>query len=213
MTLRRKLEIWSAVAVVTMALTLVAIRWVDQPAAILFRHNLSRFDLLSRGLGSTVLVTGQLLLIVFLAGLRMARDQLSNFERTVMIACCVSLCTFTGNDHVLKLVFGRPIPAAVLFHHATPAFHFLEGSFRSSFPSGHMVMACSFAVVLMRGCPRLAPWLIALLAIAAITLIVGDWHFVGDVIAGIFVGSLSGFWGWELWTLHIRHWGGTQRAG
>jgi membrane-associated phospholipid phosphatase len=213
MTLRRKLEIWSVIGAGTLVLVLASFHWVDRPVAILFRDNIYHFDLLSRGLASTVLVTIELLLIAFFAGLRMAQDRLSHFERTVMIACCVSLCTFVGNDHVLKLMFGRPIPAAVVLHHAAPAFHFMEGSFRSSFPSGHMAMACSFGLVLLRGCPRLAPWLIALLAMAAVALVVGDWHFVGDVIAGTFVGSAAGFWGWELWTLHIQHWGGSQRAG
>jgi uncharacterized membrane protein YoaK (UPF0700 family) len=50
---------------------------------------------------------------------------------------------------------------------------------------------------------RVALWsLAALLALAALLLVVGDWHFVSDVIAGGFVGLSAGVLAGAVWRLH-----------
>ena len=68
-----------------------------------------------------------------------------------------------------------------------------------------MVMASAFALVLMRLHTRTGPLLTALLCMRAILLIIGDWHFFGDVVAGSFVGGTAGFVAGELWSQHMRH--------
>jgi len=212
MTLRRKLHIWIGITAAAALVAAAMIAWVDQPVAVLFKDNMSRVDALSRGLSSTVLITIEIAMMAVLAIVRIVRGEIPPLARIVLIACCVSLCTFAVNDHVLKLIFGRPNPSDVLMGQIPPGFQFFQGSFRSSFPSGHMAMACSFGMVVMRGSPRFTPWLEGLLALAAATLVVGDWHFVSDVIAGTFAGCLAGFWAWELWTLHMRHWAGSGES-
>lgn len=50
---------------------------------------------------------------------------------------------------------------------------------------------------------RVALWSMgALLVLAALLLVVGDWHFVSDVIAGSFVGLTAGLLAGEVWRLH-----------
>jgi membrane-associated phospholipid phosphatase len=83
-------------------------------------------------------------------------------------------------------------------------FHFFQGSYLSSFPSGHMVMATAFAMALMRLQPRTRPILLILLSIGASALLVGDWHFLADIIAGMFIGGTAGFVAGELWAEHIQ---------
>ena len=78
------------------------------------------------------------------------------------------------------------------------------GTEHSSFPSGHMVLAASFAGVFMR-LYRVSIWpLSALLLLGATLLILGDWHFLSDVIAGTFVGLSAGLLAGELWALHSK---------
>ena len=67
-----------------------------------------------------------------------------------------------------------------------------------------MVMATAFAVVIMRLYPRATPPLIALLCLGAFALLIGDWHFVSDVVAGAFEGWTAGLVAAELWDRHIR---------
>jgi hypothetical protein len=65
-----------------------------------------------------------------------------------------------------------------------------------------MVLAGAFAGVLMRFY-RASIWpLSALLVLAAGLLVVGDWHFLSDVIAGTFLGVSAGILAGEGWAVH-----------
>jgi hypothetical protein len=67
-----------------------------------------------------------------------------------------------------------------------------------------MVLAGAFAGVFM-SLYRASVWLFSgLLVLAAGLLIVGDWHFLSDVIAGTFVGVSAGILAGELWTVHAK---------
>jgi membrane-associated phospholipid phosphatase len=197
-------KIWCAFLAVTILAVTVSIRWLDIPVALVFLHNANRFQALGVGLGSEVLVAGEMVVIGGLAIGRMVRGSLPGFAKALFIACCASLSAFVANDVVLKLIFGRQAPP-VLFH-GIPAhvFNFFQGDQHSSFPSGHMVMATAFATAMIRLQPRTCPLLAILVCIGAAALIVGDWHFVGDVIAGAFVGSTAGLLAAELWLEHLR---------
>ena len=111
-----------------------------------------------------------------------------------MLACLTSICAYAINDGTLKFFFGVPNPAAVL-HGTKHPFNLLSGSSNSSFPSGHMVLAAAFAGVFMRLYRTSILPFSLLLLIAAVLLIVGEWHFVSDVIAGTFVGVSAGLLG------------------
>jgi hypothetical protein len=68
-----------------------------------------------------------------------------------------------------------------------------------------MVISTAFAAVLIRQYPRLWPIFGGLLGIAATLLLIGDWHFLSDIIAGLFTGGTAGFLAGELWYRHVRH--------
>ncbi len=67
-----------------------------------------------------------------------------------------------------------------------------------------MVLAGAFAGVYMRLYRTSILLLSLLLGIAAVLLIVGDWHFVSDVIAGAFAGVSAGILAAEVWIAHAR---------
>ncbi len=128
---------------------------------------------------------------------------LSPFGEATALACLTSICAYAINDSTLKLFFGVPNPAAVL-HGTQHAFKLLNGSSNSSFPSGHMVLAGSFAGVFMRLYRTSILSFSALLLIVAVLLIAGDWHFVSDVLAGTFVGVSAGLLAGEVWLAHSK---------
>ena len=197
-------RLWCLLLVATLIMVAICIRWLDLPVALAFRVNTNRVSGLGTALGSMVLVSGQMLTIATLAIVRMAKGNLPAFAKAIFVACCASLSSFVANDYVLKIIFGRLNPSDFFQGATTQIFHFFQGNQQSSFPSGHMVMATAFAMVMMRLQPRTRPILVILLCVGAVALIVGDWHFLGDVVAGTFVGGTAGFVAGELWTEHVQ---------
>lgn len=158
---------------------------------------------LATGLTSAVLLGVEAAVALALIVMRITRGHLSDFRETTLLACLTSICAYAVNDSTLKLFFGVPNPAAVL-HGTQHAFNLLSGSSNSSFPSGHMVLASAFAGVFMRVHRITILPFFALLLLAAVLLILGDWHFVSDVIAGTFVGVSAGLLAGEVWLAHSR---------
>ena len=100
------------------------------------------------------------------------------------------------------ILVARQTPLEFLRQPDSHVFHFFQGSQYSSFPSGHMVMASAFAFAIIRLYPRTWPPLTALLFLGVILLVIGDFHFLSDVVAGAFVGGTAGFLAGELWCQH-----------
>jgi hypothetical protein len=65
-----------------------------------------------------------------------------------------------------------------------------------------MVLAGAFAGVFMRLYRPSIRLFSALLLIAAGLLLVGDWHFLSDIIAGAFLGTSAGILAGEGWAAH-----------
>ena len=153
------------------------------------------------GLGSAVLLTFEAVIFLILAAIRIARGRVSPVSKAVAVACVASICAYAINASVLKVFFGVPNPGA-FFGGARHAADFFGGSPDSSFPSGHMALAGAFCGVLMRLYPKTILPLVGLLLTGAVLLVVGDWHFVSDVVAGAFVGISAGILAGEIWLAH-----------
>ena len=183
----------------------VAVTFVhfDVPIADRVYGILGSTESLATGFASVVLLGVEAAVVLALVITRIMRGHLSPLRETAALACLASICAYAINDATLKFFFGVPNPATVL-HGTRHAFNLLRGSFNSSFPSGHMVLAGSFAAVFMRLYRISILPLSALLLVAAVLLITGDWHFVSDVIAGTFVGVSAGLLAGEVWLAHSR---------
>jgi membrane-associated phospholipid phosphatase len=158
---------------------------------------------LATGFASVVLLGVEAAVVLALVIFRITRGRLSPLREAAALACLASICAYGINDSTLKFLCGVPNPEAVL-HGARHAFNLMRGSSNSSFPSGHMVLAGAFAGVFMRLYRTSILPFSALLVVAAALLIVGDWHFVSDVIAGTFVGITAGVLAGEVWLAHSR---------
>ena len=158
---------------------------------------------LATGLASDVLLSIEAAVVLALVILRITHGHLSPFREATALACLTSICAYAINDRALKPLFGVPGPATVI-RGAQHAFHLLNGASNYGFPSGHMVLAGAFAGVFMRLYRRSVWPLSALLLLAAGLLILGDWHFVSDIIAGTFLGVSAGLLAGEVWLAHSK---------
>jgi membrane-associated phospholipid phosphatase len=98
---------------------------------------------------------------------------------------------YTAKD-LLKSVFGRVDTRYWLNH----PYHFVFRWFHSSsnyfgFPSGHMAIACALVFAVMHYYPRLKPWGWAAMVLLGAALIATEYHFLGDVLAGAYIGYLA----------------------
>ena len=176
----------------------------DVPIARWVSQNLGILTGIGSGLGSAAILSLEAAIALSLVVARLVRGHLSPLGEALALACLTSLCAHAVNDGVLKLLFGVPNPQRVLLHGADHTLHLLSGSQDSSFPSGHMVLAAAFAGVFMKLYPSSIRPLSALLLFGAILLVIGEWHFMSDVIAGTLAGVSAGVLAGELWQAHSR---------
>lgn len=181
----------------------VAFVYFDVPIARAVDGLLGATEALGKGFGSAILLGIEATVAVTLACIRITRGRLSRFGETAALACLTSICAYAVNDAILKRICGVPNPGLVM-DGVRHSFNLLSGSSNNSFPSGHMMLAGSFAGVFMRLYRSTIVPLAVLLLIAAVLLIVGDWHFLSDVIAGTFLGISAGLLAGEVWLVHSR---------
>jgi membrane-associated phospholipid phosphatase len=185
------MQIWSVSFVACAAIVVFSFLRMDVPTALYFWNAGHLRSPLNVAFASSVILSAESAVILFTVLARLVRGHISVFEETLAIACWVSMCAYIVNDHVLKVFFGVPNPADVV-HGAGHNFNFWMGSDNSSFPSGHMVLAGAFAGVFMRFYKASIRLFSMLLVIAAGLLLVGDWHFLSDIVAGAFLGTSAG---------------------
>jgi membrane-associated phospholipid phosphatase len=196
-------QIWLLLFVACAAVVILSFARIDVPLALAL-WKVGRFlSPLNKGFGTAIILSLESTVTLVLILARLVRGHISRFGATLAIACVASICAYGINSSVLKLLFGVPNLTEVI-HGARHTFNFWMGSGDSSFPSGHMVLAGAFAGVFMR-LYRASIWpLSALLLLAAGLLIVGDWHFLSDVVAGTFLSVSAGLLAGEWWAVHSR---------
>jgi membrane-associated phospholipid phosphatase len=195
------IRIWALSLVGCAAVVAFLFVRIDVPTALRFWNAGRLLSPLNEGFGAAVILSAESAVILFMVLVRLVRGHISVFGETLAIACLASMCAYVINDHVLKVFFGVPNPTDVI-HGARHSFNLWMGSENSSFPSGHMVLAGAFAGVFMR-LYKASIWpLAALLLLAAGLLLVGDWHFLSDIIAGAFLGTWAGTLAGEGWAVH-----------
>lgn len=119
--------------------------------------------------------------------------------QTVLLATVASLVVTAALKLLLKWSFGRDCPEVWIKNHPTSigqaaySFHpFHPAAAYLAFPSGHAALLCSVLSILWICYPRWR-WVYAIVGGAMGMALVGmNYHFVGDVIAGTMLGSITG---------------------
>ena len=112
----------------------------------------------------------------------------------------VSILVGEQSKHVGKWIFGRPWPETWRMQNPSfirdgdYRFHwFAGGGVYDSFPSGHMTATCAFLSVIWIYFPGLRVYC-GVAGVAAASILVGtNYHFLGDVISGAFLGTTIGW--------------------
>jgi membrane-associated phospholipid phosphatase len=177
----------------------LSVAFVDRPLALLM-HGLfhrSYWLLPLAGIGQIPLsLAGPALIVAALAGWRGWKPGRLGWS---VIACAVAVVIAGSAKDVLKMAFGRIWPESWLGNNpsliGTGAYGFSPfhgGEAYASFPSGHTAAIGAVAGVLWWRAPRLR-WLWALLVVlTALGLVADTYHFLGDTIAGGYVGFACG---------------------
>ena len=181
------------------ALVLLCYLFVDRPVAFYaYNHGLADFLILKWLTYPPPILQAWVPVVLAALAVRRAWGPLRRWER-VLVAACVGLVLADQFRATLADAFGRYWPETWI--HDNPSlirdgaygFHpFPHGSDCGSFPSGHMVRTLAVAAVVWIAYPRWR-WACGLASAAVAAGLLGmDYHFVGDVIAGGFVGGIVG---------------------
>ena len=119
-----------------------------------------------------------------------SRANLPKPAEAAMLAGVALLASACLVEFLLKPAFGRAVPMEYLWD-GIYRFRWL-GWGDGSFPSGHADQAAAIVSVLWVYYPRHRVLYLSAMAVLAIVLMAGEWHFLSDVIAGAFLGALSG---------------------
>ncbi len=182
------------------SLVAVCIGFVDRPAAILshaaFAGHRGVFDALTHIVDPIPPSAG---FGIALAGLAALLGWRPGPAGRRLIACCVATLIAIVLKDDLKYAFGRLWPEtwvadnpSLIRDGAYGFFPFHGGRGWFSFPSGHTTLVTAPVAVLWGRLPRWRP----ILAIPVVLVVAGlfgaDYHFVGDMVAGLYLGSACG---------------------
>jgi membrane-associated phospholipid phosphatase len=129
--------------------------------------------------------------------------------QTVLLAISINLIVTVVLKQLLKWGCGRYWPES--WTHNNPSligsgdygFHpFHCGAAYESFPSGHAAVICSVLSILWLSYPRWRSWYAIIGGAICVALVGMNYHFVGDVIAGVMLGSITGIYMTQLFHLH-----------
>lgn len=196
----RRLVLRSLVALLVCgALVTACYFFVDKPVAFFVqRHQLPRHEWLKwLTYPPPYCLAGAPLVLVGLAVARAWRPW-TRWQRAVC-AAALNIIVAEQTRQTVKVFFGRYWPATwiddnpSLLQNDAYGFHpFHTGSAYASFPSGHTAMTVSLVAILWIAYPRWR-WLAVVLTMAVVTGLVGmNYHFVGDTVAGGFLGAILG---------------------
>jgi membrane-associated phospholipid phosphatase len=135
------------------------------------------------------------------------------------VLCSISLIVAEAIKSGLKLVFGRLWPDTWVENNPSflrdgaYGFNFFHGGHGyAAFPSGHTAVTCALISVLWIIYPKLRPLYALIVLAVAVGLIGANYHFLGDVIAGGFVGVSTGWMTVALWRARASN-GARPQAG
>jgi membrane-associated phospholipid phosphatase len=185
-------------------LTALSIGFVDRPLALFVHSTLQGepgfFQYAFRTMTGIPEFLGAMavFLIIALSVMRVIRGSLPEAE-TIAFLASLSIIVAETLKTALKMAFGRTWPETWIYNNVSfirdgvygfMPFHGGPGG--SAFPSGHTTAVCACMSVLWILLPRWRPIYVLAVATTALGLIGLNSHFLGDVIAGGYLGTAVG---------------------
>jgi hypothetical protein len=156
--------------------------WLDRPLALFLHGNVA---------DKTI--------FVWLQRVPLVNRPFSRFQ-SVALTCSISFISTSLINSQLKYAFGRSWPNTwiennpSLIQNGAFGFNpFHGGPGFASFPSGHAAAICSVMTVLWWSYPNWRPIYVACATAVAVGLIGANYHFLSDILSGMFVGTSVGY--------------------
>ena len=202
---------WSLALVLTALAVAASYLWLDRPIALFVHDRLHGYVLFPALTRIPEIVTPLVLLAFAVIGLHaLLRRPLARLH-TVVVLAAASVAVSEAIKDRLKFAFGRTWPEtwirdnpSFIRDHIYGFFPLHGGPGFAAFPSGHTAAICAVMSVLWICYPRFRLLYAAAMVAVAVGLIGADFHFLGDVIAGGFVGISIGWLTVTLWELGHR---------
>jgi len=186
-------------------LVVVCYFFVDRPVAFyVHNHQLAQYRVLKWLTYPPPWVQTWSPLALALLVLRRAWGPFSKCEKALFVSL-ISVIVADQFRYSLGDLFGRYWPETwthdnpSLIGNGTYGFHpFQHGDDIGSFPSGHAARILGFTWVWWLAMPRLRPLLALVCAPMLASLVLMNYHFVGDVVAGSVLGAVVASCAWVL---------------
>jgi membrane-associated phospholipid phosphatase len=204
---------WSLGLLGTVIAVTISYLWLDRPIAQFAHAELQTYRLFEKltllpGVLTPLAIAAFLVLGLGLRGLTTHR--LSRFQSVVLLSG-VTLAVAVIIKDQLKFAFGRPWPETWTHNNLSfirdgvyGFYPFHGGDGYASFPSGHTTMICTVMTVLWICYPGFRLLYALGMVAVAVGLVVANFHFLSDVIAGAFLGISAGWLGVTLWETASR---------
>jgi membrane-associated phospholipid phosphatase len=191
-------------------LVVLAQAFVDRPAAWFAHDVIGRNAVLDTMQRIPEWLTACAVPVLVVGGLwNLERGGLPRWARVLFLGA-VSLLLATAIKDVLKYAFGHTWPDTWVNNNPSyiqngvyAFFPFHGGAGYASFPSGHMTVVTSVMALFWIAWPRLRAVWVTPPVITAIGLYGMDYHFVGDMVAGSFLGSAVAAATWRIAALPL----------
>jgi membrane-associated phospholipid phosphatase len=195
-TLRR----WLAAAIAVTVFVLFSIHFVDRPLArLLARFHMYQGVLVSPQVHIPVLIVLASFAVLLGARSLSARERFPKWAVAAVLAGLALAWSLCLTEFVLKPLFGRAFPSDYLQYGQYAFLWFQYSDAYRSFPSGHADQAMAIASVLWGFYPRWRWIYVVALAGLAGALLLGEWHFLSDLVAGGFIGAAAGALMMQIW--------------
>jgi membrane-associated phospholipid phosphatase len=194
---RIALRTWTLGFLISVILTVLSVAYVDRPLATFidshFRHTLG-WVVLDRSLEPLKVVAISALFFLFWAGHRTASGYGLQQWAEKALVCSWAVVWGLAAEFVFKQIFGRAWPDPTYTQNHLYGFRFLHASQDwTSFPSGTAIGSTALATALARLFPRLRAACTVLAAVVCIGVVVANYHWLSDSIAGAFLGTSIGW--------------------
>jgi len=199
---------WLFAFVATTIMVVMCIAYVDRPVAVFFdrhlRHTVA-WDWLNRALAPLDLAVVMALLFLLGCGTWVVSGRLLRSWTQTPLLCSWAAMWATAADIIFKRIFGRAWPDPAYIQNHLYGFRLLHGGPHwESFPSGTAAISAAIASVLWIVMPRWRAIGAVIVVLLCIAVVITNYHWVADVIAGVFLGKSIG---WMTVQLHhpLRH--------
>ena len=202
----RRITVWLIALALTAAFCAASHAWFDRPIAFFMHRELGRPALLAQLPRISEWLVAATSVVFVLLGLRgLSGRPLSRIEAVILL-CGLAIIVSAALKNELKFVFGRTWPETwinnnpSLIRDGVYGFYFFHGG-RSyeAFPSGHTAAVCAAMSVLWLCYRRWRAIYAVVVGLVVVGLIGSDFHFLGDIVAGAFVGASTGWLAVLMW--------------